>query len=105
MIVAQYLQRLFSLDTLDPRFTTSSKAPPSNEYLLRDTSRSVRDDGGYDLHSCQDKRPIQVSNATKSRWRTPEFTVYAIVFLAAVPLMFKTAYDVSNRKYIIPLKS
>ena len=94
----QYVQRLFSLDTLDTRFTTSSKVFPSNDQLLRDTTGAVPSDGGYDLRSRRAGRANEEPNAPAPKWRTPEFMVYAVVFLVAVPLMFKTVYDVSNRK-------
>ena len=94
----QYVQRLFSLDTLDTRFTTLSKVFQSNDQLLRDTTRAVPRDGGHDLRSRRAGHPYEEPNVPASKWRTPEFMVYAGVFLVAVPLMFKTVYDVSNRK-------
>lgn len=34
------------------------------------------------------------------RWKTTEFYVYAVVFLVAVPMMFKAGIDASSCKYL-----
>ncbi|KAL8736703.1 MAG: hypothetical protein Q9166_000069 [cf. Caloplaca sp. 2 TL-2023] len=47
-------------------------------------SRSTQSSKGWD-----DRRP--------SRWATPEFCLYYVVIGAALPFMFKSVYDVSNR--------
>lgn len=78
MSALHYVGRLYSVETLDTRFTTSSKTPSSN-------AKPHRIEKG-------------VSEASKSRWTTLEFYVYYLVILVAIPLMFKAAYDVSNRK-------
>lgn len=80
MTILNYVGRLYSLDTLDTRFTKSAKSPS-----LSNNVRSISADAG-------------VNAPTKSLWRTPEFYFYYICFIVAVPLMFKAAYDVSNRK-------
>lgn len=79
MTILNYVGRLYSLDTLDTRFTKSAKSPPLNK------ARFMSADAG-------------VEAPTKSLWRTPEFCFYYLCFLVAVPLMFKAAYDVSKRK-------
>jgi hypothetical protein len=60
------LRRLYSLDTLDTRFTNSK------------SSSAVQ------------------AEAPPSKWRTLEFYVYYVVFIVAVPQMFKVSYDVSK---------
>ena len=90
MNLLQYAGRLYSLDTLDTRFTTSSKDPSSHV----DPSRSTRD--GTDIARKGTER--QSLRLPPSRWRTPEFFYHGLVFLVAVPLMFKSAYDVSQCK-------
>lgn len=80
MTILDYVGRLYSLDTLDSRFTKSAKSPP-----LTNNTRSISADTVVDA-------------PTKPLWRTPEFYFYYICFIVAVPLMFKAAYDVSNRK-------
>jgi len=94
----QYVQRLFSLDTLDTRFTASSKASSSDQ-LLSDPARAAPNEVGYNTRSREDGD----SGLSASRWSTPEFTVYGVVILIAIPLMFKSAYDVSNRTYALIL--
>ena len=91
----QYAGRLFSVDTLDARFMTSSKTPPSRidparpspDKVPYNVSRKGRA-GGEDI----------AKGASPPRWRSPEFLYHGLVFLVAVPLMFKTVYDVSKRK-------
>lgn len=36
-----------------------------------------------------------LASAQKSKWRTPEYFLYYVVFLTIVPVMFKSVYDVS----------
>lgn len=103
MRVLQHVQRLFSLDTLDTRFTTSSKALLPNEHLLRKIPRADSHDGSYNLHPRQIGRTIEEAGPSASKWSSPEFMVYAVVFMIAIPLMFKTAYDVSARMCILSL--
>ncbi len=81
MSLSQWAGRLYSLDTLDTRFTTSSKTPYSNEATGASSER----------------RAIAAA-AKPSKWRTPEFAIYGLIFLTVVPLMFWTVYDVSQRK-------
>lgn len=79
MTVFNYVGRLYSLDTLDTRFTKSAQSSP-----LNNNARSISADAGVDP-------------PTKSLWRTPEFYFYYVCFVVAVPLMFKAAHDVSKR--------
>ena len=95
MSLLQYAGRLFSVDTLDARFMTSSKTPPSRidparpspDKVPYNVSRKGRA-GGEDI----------AKGVSPPRWRSPEFLYHGLVFLVAVPLMFKTVYDVSKRK-------
>lgn len=90
MSLSSWAGRLYSLDTLDARFTTSAKSPPSRidpaTTSPEESRRSSR---------AQDPLP---QGAKPPKWRTPEFAVYGLVFLTAVPLMFWTVYDVSQRE-------
>jgi protein-cysteine N-palmitoyltransferase HHAT len=82
MTVLQRLRRLYSLDTLDTRFTVSSNIP----------LKAVGDD-----QPPRDERAQAIANAAPpSKWQTPEFYFYYFVFLTVVPLMFKIAIDVSQ---------
>src|SRR5947209_1684882 len=66
MTLISNLRRLYSLDTLDTRFTKSKSSSP-----------------------------IQ-AEAQPSKWRTPEFYLYYVIFIVVVPQMFKVSYDVSK---------
>ena len=93
MNLLQYAGRLYSLDTLDTRFTTSSKTPPSRI----DPARPSPDEALYRKKSKSEADDI-VKGASQPRWTSPEFLYHGLVVFVAVPLMFKTAYDVSKRK-------
>ena len=85
MSALEALGRLYSIETLDTRFSTSSKTPPS------EIERSK---------PLNEKRPgqeKQYNGAAAPKWKTPEFGLYGLVFLVAVPWMFYTVYDVSQR--------
>ena len=97
MNLLHYAGRLYSLDTLDTRFTTSSKTPPSHI----DPARPSPDEPPYKKgRSGADEL---AKGASSPRWRSPEFIYHGLVFLVVVPLMLKTAFDVSQRKiYVLP---
>ena len=93
MNLLQYAGRLYSLDTLDTRLTTASKTPPSHI-----------DPAGTSPDEALHKKPRSgagelAKGATPPRWTSLEFIYHGLVFLVVVPLMFKTAYDVSKRKH------
>ncbi|EDN07191.1 conserved hypothetical protein [Histoplasma mississippiense (nom. inval.)] len=110
--------RLYSLDTLDTRFTTSSNTPL--KALLASESRATAADNGV-LGQTDSKEPESGSGVrtkmqthtqlgevreggfsgrslttSPPRWKTVEFYVYYVVLLIALPMMFKAAYDVSK---------
>jgi protein-cysteine N-palmitoyltransferase HHAT len=86
----QFFRKLYSLDTLDTRFTVSATSPPKQSaFELQDSSSQARqsragNDGG-------------INGTQPSKWNTPEFYFYYLVHLIAVPMMFKVAIDVSER--------
>lgn len=80
-----FFNQLYSLDTLDTRFTTSSKTP--SKVANEDSVRKVTKDG----NTSNELPP----GASPSRWNTKEFYFYALVFIVVVPLMYKSVYDVS----------
>ncbi|KAJ5081604.1 Glycerol uptake protein 1 [Penicillium alfredii] len=82
-----WLRRLYSLDTLDTRFTTSA-------------STSTQADARPP--SAKDARANAVAQgAPAPLWRTPEFFVYYLFFITLVPLMFKTVADASKESHPI----
>lgn len=89
----QYAGRLYSLDTLDTRLTSSSKTPPARI----DPARPLPDDAPY--KKGRSGAGELAKGASPPRWRSREFIYHGLVFLVAVPLMFKTAYDVSKSSH------
>ncbi|PHH78813.1 hypothetical protein CDD83_3929 [Cordyceps sp. RAO-2017] len=75
-----FLRKVYDLDTLDTRFTSSSTVPYQTVI-----------DGRADAATAK-PRP----RAQPAKWRTAEFYVYYVVFVLVVPYMFWIAYDVSR---------
>ena len=90
MSLLSWAERLYSLDTLDTRFTTSTKLPPSRPDPVTSSPEESREDRNGQKTLPQGAKP--------PKWRTPEFMIYGFVFLTVVPLMFWTVYDVSRRE-------
>ena len=99
-----YFQRLFSLDTLDTRFTSSSRLPAASGSSVKPTRIDpAKPVPGLDIQNGMSRSlPSESRNradAQPSKWMTPEFLFYFFVIIVALPLMFKSVYDVSVRKY------
>lgn len=83
----QGLQRLYSVDTLDTRLIVSSSTPIKA--------------GSETLTRGKDGRAQEIaSGAQPSKWNTLEFYFYYFVFITVVPMMFKTAIDVSQGRLL-----
>ncbi|KAJ5993703.1 Glycerol uptake protein 1 [Penicillium sp. IBT 35674x] len=81
-----WLRRVYSLDTLDTRFTSTATTNPA------DTRPA----------SAKDARAHAIAqNARAPLWRTPEFFIYYLFFIFLVPLMFKTVVDASKESHPI----
>ena len=95
MTKLQYVWRLFSLDTLDTRFIAASKGTKQayNEQLSADPAKP-----SSNLEDSNDGAGKPIEEGSRSRWGSREFFLYWLVLLVAIPLMFKSAYDVSNRE-------
>ena len=94
MTISHYVKTLFSLDTLDTRFTSAQGSrQPIYEPLALDPAKAPVNNGLSAF-----KATSQPEVSSRARWRSPEFAFYASVFSVAIPLMFKSAYEVSNRK-------
>ena len=93
MNVLHYAGRLYSLDTLDTRLTTSPKSLPSRNDPVKPSrvgpSSSPLQNGGTGVGDTAE-------GSSPSRWKTPEYIYHGLVFLVAVPLMFKTVIDLSK---------
>lgn len=99
MTLLQYARRLYSLDTLDTRFVTSSKTPPQER--ASDTRSRIDPVRPSPTENGSSTARVSGSKADAGicppRWWTPEFFVYYITFILVVPMMFKVTYDVSKR--------
>ena len=91
-----YVGKLYSLDTLDTRFTTSSKSPPSRSDPVKAAPNEARSSPTGSMIS----PGALIEGASPSRWKSPEFLYHGLVFLFAIPLMFWTVYDVSKREWL-----
>ena len=95
MNTLQYIRRLYSLDTLDTRFTASKSSSSKEPGAGRHTTRST---GGAPAADFAASETTRNSGTSASLWKTKEFYIYYIAFIVVVPLMFKVAIEVSNRK-------
>ncbi|PNS17887.1 hypothetical protein CAC42_3846 [Sphaceloma murrayae] len=75
---------IYSLDTLDTRFTTSSTSPPRSK-TEQDKHLATKRDTGQPLPDAQ-----------PSKWSSTEYILYSLLVACAVPLMIKSIYDVSQ---------
>ncbi|KAK2766268.1 glycerol transporter [Arachnomyces sp. PD_36] len=82
-----WLRRLYSLDTLDTRFTTPSNTP------LKVAGDTRADRAGAETKA---EGSGQGNGATRPRWWTLEFIGYYAILSVAVPMMFKAAVEVSQ---------
>lgn len=93
-----YIRRLYSLDTLDTRFTASKPSslrdPGAGLHTTRSSSVAPEGDAAA-------REATRSSGISASLWNTTEFYLYYIIFIVVVPLMFKVAIEVSNRKFNI----
>lgn len=80
-----FLRSVYTLDTLDTRFTTASSTP----YKTVIDSR-----GEEDVRDAQKEKIA--SRAPPSKWNTPEFYLYLAVVFICVPLIIWIPYTVSR---------
>ncbi|KAK7744092.1 glycerol transporter [Cytospora paraplurivora] len=80
-----FLRSIYTLDTLDTRFTTSS----STSY------KTVIDSRGEQGVKDAQKEKI-ASRASPPKWKTREFYFYYLIFIICVPLMLWIPYSVSR---------
>ncbi|KAK5400786.1 glycerol transporter [Exophiala xenobiotica] len=85
MTLASFFRELYSLETLDTRFTNSPSTP------LKAVNENTSKPGERD-------RQVTPADLSPSRWKTPEFYFYAFVFLFCVPQMYWAVVEVSQRK-------
>ncbi|OAQ76501.1 glycerol:H+ symporter (Gup1) [Purpureocillium lilacinum] len=79
------LGKVYDLDTLDTRFTSSSSVPYQSVIDARSDPAASREAAAK-----------AQARAQPPKWHTPEFYLYYVVFLLAVPTMFWIPYTVSR---------
>lgn len=97
MSLFSYLRRLYSLDTLDTRFTVSSTAPigkTSSEHGV-EVDKPAQSASVEQAKKQYQDLPI---GAQPSKWATPEYLFYALVVAVMLPWMFAVAINVSKGK-------
>ena len=85
------LRSLFSLDTLDKRFTTPSRTP----IVTKEEPDPAKPGTVSELPD----------GASPPQWKTPEYFLYYLVIGICIPLMIKSSYDVSQRKCLRDVQS
>lgn len=81
-----FFREIYDIDTLDTRFMTSSSVPYRTVIEARSDPDAVKE--------AADRAQAR---APPPKWQTPEFYLYYLVILWAVPYMFWVAYSVSRR--------
>jgi len=96
-----FFRRLYSLDTLDTRFTHSAKVPLRHAATERgvDISKPAANNGD-DVAKEASGQP----HTQPSRWNTLEYYVYYLVFVTVIPLMFYVPYSVSKGDHVLYLQ-
>lgn len=98
----RWVRKLYSLDTLDTRFTVPSNTPPRGAVTelqidpIKDSPNT--DNVANATTSQQDGRNKIAANAPPSLWKTNEFYFYYFIFMTVVPVMCYVPYAVSQRK-------
>lgn len=99
MGLLEFLRDLYTLNTLDTRFTISSTTPPRDAH--RELRSNVLPNAQRDAQNGPDgsskKAPSRSREPQPSKWNTPEYYLYYLVFIVAIPMMFKAVYNVSQR--------
>ncbi|THW71295.1 glycerol:H+ symporter-like protein [Aureobasidium pullulans] len=89
-----FIKKLYSLDTLDTRFTTSTKTP--HKLTPED---SIADSKLPAQQILQPGKEQSLPGTQPSKWNTPEFYFYYICFLTIPVFMVKAVYDVSQESH------
>jgi hypothetical protein len=91
-----FLKKLYSLDTLDTRFTTSTKTP--HKITTGDSIADSKLPAQEVLQSGKNQPP---SGTQPSKWNTPEFYFYYLCFLTIPIFMVKAVYDISQGRFLL----
>jgi hypothetical protein len=93
-----FLKKLYSLDTLDTRFTTSTKTP--HKITPEDSIADSKLPAQEVLQSGKSQLP---SGSQPSKWNTPEFYFYYLCFLTIPFFMVKAVYDISQGSFSLSI--
>lgn len=94
----RFAKHIYSLDTLDTRFTAAVE-----------TDRKSRENGhsianvklpAQEILSSSKQKSHDFADVQPSRWRSKEFYFYALCFIVIPPLMCKSVYDASKGAYL-----
>jgi hypothetical protein len=98
MSLFSFIRSVYSLDTLDTRFTSDAAVPyvAISSNPIDPVQQVKKNDPPPGVPVIREKTGDPVAQA--SRWRTPEFFLYYVAFIITVPYMFWVVYDVSRRK-------
>ncbi|KAI1418892.1 MBOAT, membrane-bound O-acyltransferase family-domain-containing protein [Xylaria sp. FL1777] len=97
-----YLRNVYDLDSLDTRFTVSSTTPyravveARGDAAAASKERAAKWNSRPASSSSSSSSPSSPSPSSKPRWNTPEFYLYYVVFVVAIPYMFWITYDASK---------
>ncbi len=94
MSLFSFFRRIYDVDTLDTRFTTPSTVPYK---AVSSASDRTQNSSAGPTDGRRDATADIIKRAERSKWRTPEFFFYYLVFMVAIPYMFWVPYDVSRR--------
>ncbi|KAK7750097.1 glycerol transporter [Diatrype stigma] len=82
-----YFRKIYNIDTLDTRFTTPSTVPYKTVIESRDDSAAA---------SRERAAKWNVRTPPPSRWKTPEFYLWYLIFFPAFPAMYWVIYTASR---------
>ena len=86
MTIVSFFRDLYSLDTLDTRFTASSQTPLN---IAADESATTTAQQG-------NKSSKALTGTSPPQWRTPEYLLYILVIAVCVPQMYLAVVQVSQ---------
>ena len=102
-MLLQYLRRLYSLDTLDTRFTDSTTNSPNpstaDKGARTDPARPSLSELSYN-HAVGNGAGQNESSAVSllSEWRALGFLMYWVILPGALFMMVKSVYEISIRE-------
>ena len=98
MSMLQFSRKLYSLDTLDARFTTSSRTPPQATASKIDLAKPTSISQEPHCVSLGGNEPKEsVREIRTPRWRKVEYYIYLLSVFVLASMMVKAAVEISSR--------